>query len=111
MYSNLKEKRLYVLKLKLKNVEQHTGFFRRNLLKIILSIIGLSLYVSFLTDVYSNRYLLTITKNQIENELMFTVAICTFFSLLAHIIWGAQDRVKIKKLKKEIEDLQKELML
>lgn len=107
MYHNLKEKRLYVLKLKLEKVQSQKNFFNKNLLKVILSIIVISFYVSFFTDIYLKPDLLYVTKGKILYELLFTSTLCVFFSFLAHIIWGIQDRKKIKRLQIEIEKLEK----
>ena len=109
MYNNLKEKRLYVLKLKLKRVQEQTGFFKKNFIKVIFSIVGISFYVSFFSDVYLNKNVISITKGKLINELIFTASICVVFCLLGHIIWGIQDQLKIKRLIKEIENLEKEI--
>ncbi len=110
MDENLKEKRLYVLKLKLKKVQSQRGFFIKNFIKVLLSIIGISLYVSFFTDIYSKQDMINVTKGKILYELIFTSTLCVFFSVLAHFIWGIQDRMKIIKLKEEIDKLEKEIL-
>src|SRR5690606_37710887 len=109
MYNNLEEKRLYVLKLKLKRAQEQTGFFKKNLIMMIFSIIRISFYVSFFSEVYLNKNVITITKGKLINELIFTASICVVFCLLGHIIWGIQDRLKIKRLIKEIEKLENEI--
>ncbi len=109
-----KEKELSALEGKIKTTIEDSGFFVKNLWKVI----GFGLLFSLWAPMYSGGDELRETRSALEvSELNYfelvilSAIVYSFFCFLAHVTWKFQDEKKLKRLRKRKYELEKEIKL
>lgn len=103
MYQTLKEKRYYVLGLKVNRIEKNMNFFKRNFFAVAGVIILLSFWVPMDERIIK-------AFGSYKNGVIASATVYISLSFLCHYIWNWQDRKKIKKLQIEMEQLKIEIL-
>src|SRR5690554_60723 len=104
MYSNFRERKIYVYKLKLERAKRQARFVRRNIWKFLFAGIGLSMYVPIeIYDAFKRPEMLEITKGYYFYEVLFIFTFYTIVISISAVVWEVQDKRTIKRLKTKIE--------
>ena len=111
MSRHYKEKELRSIQGKIKTTKKESGFFIKNIWKVV----GFGI---FLAPTYSSEDYLSGHRSVMNSAAMdyyglviLTASIYTLFSFLAHFIWQYQDKIKINRLEKRKNQLEKELSI
>lgn len=103
-----KRKLLKATKYKIKRIHSESGFFIKNIWKVIIFGIGFSFWTPFYRGDHEKSILEKEEYTYIE-LVLFSASVYVCFCLLGHFVWGIQDKRSLKKLIKKKEILEIEL--
>ncbi len=114
MSIHFKEKELKAIKGKIKTTKKQSGFFIKNIWKVV----GFGIFFSFWAPTYTgedyisgDRSVMNLAGMSYYELVILTASLYTGFSFLAHFIWNYQDKAKINRLEKRKKQLEKELSI
>ncbi|WP_047247475.1 hypothetical protein [Maribacter thermophilus] len=109
-----KEKELIVVRARIRSTIRNSGFFVKNLWKVI----GFGIFFAIWAPTYVSVDQLGRSKSAMETSgleykelVILTAVLYTFFSFLAHFIWQKQDRKRLNRLEQRKRELENELGL
>ncbi len=104
--------RLEVYSRKIEDIENHSGFFKKNLVKVIIFGVLFSLYAPTYVGEHNLRFgnsspVMDRIGGSYLTAVIWALCVYTSFCLLGHFVFALQDKYRIKrfqKLKKAIEE-------
>lgn len=114
--TDYQKNRLEVYSRRLEEIKKNNGFFKKNLVKVIIFGIIFSLIAPSYNGDSTSKIRLAESESILDkmggnylSSVLLTLAIYTLFCIIGHIGFGIQDKMRIKKFRKLIKNIEDEI--
>ncbi|GAA4270914.1 hypothetical protein U6A24_03360 [Aquimarina gracilis] len=112
--TDYQKNRLEVYTRKIEDIQNHSGFFKKNLLKVIIFGILFSLYVPTYTGGHKLRFgrsqsIMDRLGGDYFTAVIWSLCVYASFCIIGHIVFAIQDKYRIKRFQRLIKAIEDDI--